>query len=578
MATKIAPVAKKETIDYSGNATNNLWKLRDTHNSSQSGHRERIMQVLDNIREGFVCIYSEIFTDKKMIETIFNLAERGVRFYILTNEYSQELDPLNGKALIRFSGVNNIGSFILANPNSNMPRGVFFGGQLTEPSLLIEHFSFNLKSEEIKELFRHFCYQFWENAKTEIIEKNIQKNVEPKPIDIYYDLEKFNGKDYVYGTLFDFIETTGRGNLSGQRIVYLDKEKQLPEEIKASSDIALGDNQMKQLLPKEEFEAQKPVFKDDGVSVQITYSWQNVPFYLPENAKRHNLYIQWETEKKKIDDYLSTQLTNIEDLAKKENTISKRITRFFLGKKTQFEELKRQIMELQKVDFPNITREDRDKKISSIKEISSSISSHSREIDNENRKALIDEEIEKLQQQVDAKKSELEQKEKDRSEKESGRTALNDELQSVSEKIKATDKEDKKAIEELSSKEKDLKDQIKQSGIFINKVEDDMKKIEKEIHNLENAIKSEETKKQQVDSQNEKAESSLTAFGSKKDKKHQNSTPAKGLEIQNLPQLPQTGNLFSANGDSFLAIENWEEYNDGKVEAERFKAKLCVIK
>ena len=578
MATKIAPVTKKETVDYSGNATNNLWKLRDTNNSSQSGHRERIMQVLDNIREGFVCIYSELFNDKKMIESIFSLAEKGVRFYILTNEYSQELNPLNGKALIRYSGVQNTGSFILANPNSNMPKGIFFGGQLTEPSLFIEHFSFNLKSEEIKELFRHFCYQFWENAKTEIIEKNNQKNVEPKPIDIYYDSEKYNGKDYVYGTLFDFIETTGRGNLSGQRIVYLNKEKLLPEEIKASSEIALSDNQMKQLLPREEFEAQKPVFKDDGVSVQITYSWKNVPFYLPENAKRHNLYTQWETEKKKINDYLSTLLTTIEDLEKKEKTISEKLSQFFLGKKNQFRVLKTQIEELQKVDFPNITKEERNEIITSINKISSDISSHSREIDNENKKASIEEEIEKLQQQVDAKKLELEQKEKKLSGKESERNALNNEMKAVSENLEKTDKEDKKAIEELSSKENKLKDQIKQSEIIINKVEDEKNKIEKDIKELENKIKYEESEKQKINSQDEKEESSLTAILSKKDQKHQNATPAKGLDIQNLPQLPQTGNLFSANGDNFLAIENWEEYNDGKIEAEKFKAKLCAIK
>lgn len=578
MATKIAPVTKKETVDYSGNATNNLWKLRDTNNSSRSGHRERIMQVLDNIREGFVCIYSELFSDKKMIEPIFNLAERGVRFYILTNEYSQELDPLNGKALIRFSGVNNIGSFILANPNSNMPQGVFFGGQLTEPSLLIEHFSFNLKSEEIKELFRHFCYKFWENAKNEIIEKNNPKNVEPSPIDIYYDLEKFNGKDYVYGTLFDFMEKSERGDLSGQKIVYLDKEKLLPEEIKASSDIALGDNQMKQLLPKEEFEAQKPVFKDDGVSVQITYSWQNVPFYLPENAKRHNLYIQWETENKKIDDYLSTLLTNIEDLAKKENTISKRITRFFLGKKNQFADLKSQISELQNVDFPNITEDVRDEKIMSINEISSKISSHSREIDKENKKALLDEEIEKLQQQVDDQKAELTKKETEISEKEGNKIKLNEELQSIEEKSETTDKEDKNIMEELSSKVKSLKDKIKELETFIKRDEDDKNKIVKEIKRLENSIESKNSEKQKIDSQDEKAVSSLTAFSSKKDKKQQISNAAKGFEIQNLPRLPQTGKLFSANGNLYLAIENWEEYDDGMSEAKRLNAKLCAIK
>jgi chromosome segregation ATPase len=290
------------------------------------------------------------------------------------------------------------------------------------------------------------------------------------------------------------------------------------------------------------------------------------------------LYIQWETEKKKIDDYLSTLLTNIEDLAKKENTISKRITRFFLGKKNQFADLKSQISELQNVDFSNITKDVRDEKIMSINEISSKISSHSREIDKENKKALLDEEIEKLQQQVDEQKAKLTKKETEISEKEGNKIKLNEELQSIEEKSETTDKEDKNIMEELSSKVKSLKDKIKELETFIKRDEDDKNKIAKEIKRLENSIESKKSEKQKIDSQDEKAVSSLTAFSSKKDKKQQNSNATKGFEIQNLPWLPQTGKLFSANGNLYLAIENWEEYDDGMSEAKRLNAKLCATK
>lgn len=574
MANKIVPIPQKEIVNYGDRIVENFWKPKMTTSFTQSGHKNAIISLLQNVQSGFVCVCSEKLEDKDIIKLLFDLSEK-IRVYILVNDYSKELDIINGKALIRYSGVKNIGSFVLVNPNSYAPKGICFGGQMTDESLQTARFSFELRIHETKELFCHFCYHFWENAKMETIDKN---SIDSKPIDIYYDADKFNGKDYVFGTLFDFIEKIERVNLSAQSIIYLGKEKEIPTEIKLETAQDLGDNQQKELLPKEEFEAQKPTFKDDGVSVQITYSWQNVPFFLPANAKEHIWYNQWNNEKNKIDNKLSMLLKDIDDLEKKEKTLSKRTIRFFLGKKNQFVGLKRQIEELQKIDFPNITKEERNEKISSINEISSKISSHSIEIDKENKKALLDEEIEKLQQQVDAKKSELEQKEKNRSEKESGRNALNVELQSVSEKLKATDKEDKKAIEELSSKEKDLKDQIKQSEIFINKVEDDKNKIEKEINRLENSIESKKSEKQKIDSQDEKAESPLTAFVSKKDKKQQNSNVTKGFEIQNLPQLPQIGKLFSANGNTYLAIENWEEYNNGKAEAERFKAKLCAIK
>lgn len=576
MANKIVPIPKKETVNYGDRIVENFWKPKKTTSFTQSGHKNAIIRLLHNVQDGFVCVCSEKLENKDIIKLLFDLPGK-IRVYILVNDYSKELDIINEKALIRF-GVNDIGSFVLVNPNSNASKGICFGGKMTDESLQTKSFSFQLSNNETQELFRHFCYQFWGNAQNEIIVKGSSKNVSSKPIDIYYDADKFDGKDYVFGTLFDFVEKTERVKLSGQNIIYFGKEKELPTEIKLETSQDLGDNPQKEFLPKEEFEAQKPTFNDDGVSVQITYSWQNVPFFLPANPKEHNLYTQWEAEKKKIDDFLSTLLTIIEDIEKKENTISKRITRFFLGKKTQFEELKRQIMELQKVDFPNITREERDKIISSIKKISSSISSHSREIDNENRKALLDEEIEKLQQQVDEQKAELTKKETEISEKEGNKIKLNEELQSIEEKSETTDKEDKKIMEELSSKVKSLKDKIRELETFIKRDEDDKNKIAKEIKRLENSIESKKSEKQKIDSQEEKAESSLTALGLKKDKKQLNSNTAKDFEIQNLPQLPQTGKLFSANGTPYLAIENWEEYDDGMSEAKRLNAKLCATK
>ena len=573
MADKIVPIQKNETVNYGDRLVENFWKPKSTTSFTQRGHKDAIISLLQNVQDGFVCVCSEKLDDKDIIKLLFDLSGK-IRVYILVNDYSTGLDIINGKALIRYSGVKNIGSFVLVNPNSNAPKGICFGGQMTDESLQSARFSFELRINETRELFRHFCYLFWENAKME----NNGKVDTSKPIDIYYDADKFGGKDYVFGTLFDFEERTERVNLSGQNIIYLGKETEIPTGIKPKTSLNLVDNIQKELLPKEEFEAQKPVFKDDGVSIQIAYSWRNVPFYLPENAKEHNLYTQWNHEKKKIDNKLTELLERIENLEKKENTLSSRISRFFFGKKNQFVGLKSQITELQNVDFPNLTKVFRDEKVTSINEISSNISSHSREIDTENQKAKLDDEIEKLQQQVEATKSELSQKEKTISEKESNRNALKDELKSVSEKLTTTDKEDKTTIEDLSSKEKSLKGRINELETFINKNKDEKNNIEKEINRLENTIKSKQSEKQQIDSQDEKAESSLNAFSSNKDKRQQNSNATKGFEIQNLPQLPQTGKLYSANNNTYLAIENWEEYDDGLSEAIRLNAKLCATK
>ena len=539
METKIQPIAKQETVNYGDRDVKNFWL--PCSEGSHSGHKDSIKRLLQNVQSGFICVYSECLEDKDIINLLFDLSKR-VRIYVLVNEYSSAMDILRGKVLIRYSGINNIGSFILINPNSNATKGMFFGGQLTEGSLLLEHPSFfSIVSNEAKELFRHFCYMFWERAKTEIIEKE-EVEVKTKPFDIYYDTDKSRGKDYVYDTLFVSVERECRKNLAGKRIVYCGNEKQLPTPIQAENTQDLGDNKMKELLPKEKFEAQKPTFKDDGVSIQIEYTWQNVPFYLPDNAKEHNLYSQWETEKGKIKQKLDSLTSALSELEKRENTVSKNIARFFLGKKQKFAELKDLISKIQLVDFSTVTKEKRDEYIGQINKISDEITMHGIEIDEENRKAKLQEEINEIDEQIKTKQQELTEKK-----------------------------------EELADKKKNTKSDDKTAHTFIKKLDDEIQKIEKSIKNFENQKNSKQKEIEKGNNENRRAGSSLDAFGNTGNKQ-KNQSGGKSFELQNLPQLPQVGTLYQAGGKSFLAIEYWEDYEQGKAEAERLKAELCATK
>ena len=415
MATKIQPIAKQETVNYGDNDVKNFWIPRSE--GSHSGHKDSIKRLLQNVQNGFICVYSEKLEDKDIIKLLFDLSEK-VRVYVLVNEYSSEMDILKGKVLIRYSGINNLGSFVLVNPNSNAIKGMFFGGQLTEGSLLLEHTSYSITSDEVKELFRHFCFMFWERAKTEIIEKDeVEVEVKAKPLDIYYDTDKFVGKDYVYGTLFEFVESDCRKNIAGKNIVYCGNEKQLPIVIQAETMQDIGENKTKKLLPKEEFEAQKPEFKDDGVSVEINYTWTNVPFYLPSDAKKHNVYTQWETEKGKIKQKLDSLSEAISALEKQENSISSKLTRFFLGKKRQFIELKESISSIKLHDFSVLAKEERNGYIRQINKISSDIAMHGIEIDEENRKAKLQEEINEIDEQIKSKQQELTKKKEELADK-----------------------------------------------------------------------------------------------------------------------------------------------------------------
>lgn len=650
MADKIIPIQKNETIDFSGKKVNGFWHF-EGHAELNEKPIDAISHFLQMVKNGVVCIYSEKLEDKSLIDLLFRISEKA-HVYILLNDYSKELEPLTGRALLRYSGVKNTGSFVLINPNSNNSEGLFFGGSLTANSLT-EHFLFEVSQDDIKELFRHFCYQFWTNAKTEILESGTPKDVTSKPIDIYYDSQKFDGKDYVYGTLFNFVDETERKNLTGEKIIYLSQEKNTPIEIKSETTTDLGDNKLNELLPKHEFELQKPELKDDGVSAKINYLWQNVPFYLPEGAKQHNLYTQWENEKEKISIKLQSFLNRIEELEKKEDTISSRIKRFFLGKKNQFSVLKKQIHELQKVDFPNLSKETRDEKAMNINSISKDIATHSKDIDIENQKALLDEDIEKLQTQLNETKIQLqhiktgrEQKELTRSKKvetfcsankieneykfsaelnilkqqvsriekdinneklsqnkcENEKINVENEIKTIKEsekqpelfqkknetlkKMQETIAEAERKIEGLLSTKanfdfkitsiENLQKELKNDDIFIQKDKDEERRTEGEIRRFEVSIGAKQKEKDKLSE--EKSDhierSSLESF-SKKSKSNEGSGKN---DIQNIPQLPQVGTLYSYERNSFLAIENWEEYDLGKKESERFNAKLCAVK
>lgn len=165
---------------------------------------------------------------------------------------------------------------------------------------------------------------------------------------------------------------------------------------------------------------------------------------------------------------------------------------------------------------------------------------HGIEIDNENKKARIEEEIDELKAKLDDKKKELSAKE-----------------------------------EEIQSKKSNNDDDT-----FISKAETEKKSIEKELKNLENQINSKRKEMEKTNTEQQSSDgSSLEVFNTKGNKKNTKpATSKQQFEIRKLPQLPQVGKLFTSGGHSYLAIEFWEDYELGEIEAERLKAKLCATK
>jgi hypothetical protein len=410
MATKIKPISKTKTIDYGNELLQNFWRQKSNIPANQN-HRKQISDILKSVQEGVVCIQSEILTDKEIIKQIFDSAKNlNVRFYILVNEYSQELDVLNEICLIRYE-VKNKGSFVLVNPSSNKLSGMFFSGQFTEQNIAeTQRISRSLEEQEIEELYRHFCFHFWETAQKERLEKGKENNVTSKPLDIFHNANAFDGKDFVYGTLFDFVEITKRSEMSDKQLISVNQETKIPTLINPKRIIEIGENIAEILLPKNEFEVQEPNFTDDKVSINIEFIWQNVPFYLPEKASENSLYERWKKKNEEIIKQLDSILQKIETAEKKEASLSKALSRFFLGKKKVFSSLKNEIGDLKQGDFANQSEAKLKEKINRINEINAQVQNEIGEIENENRKAKLDEEIESFKIEISTKEIELKTK------------------------------------------------------------------------------------------------------------------------------------------------------------------------
>lgn len=590
MRTKIQSISKTKTIDYSNELMQNFWQQKSNISANQN-HKSEIEKIIQSAQEGIVCIQTETLTDKGLIKQIFDIAQNfKVRFYILVNEYSQELDLLNEICLIRYE-VKNIGSFILVNPNSDKPQGFFFTGQLTEQSLdKSQHISRSLDTKETDELFRHFCFQFWETAKKEVIEKGKHNDVTSKPLDVFHDINTFDGKDFVYSTIFDFSKKANRSELSDKKIIYLNEETQIPTQINSKSTKDLGEHILDNLLPKSEFENQEPNFTDDRISVNTEYKWKNIPFYLPEKATESSLYENWKKKNDEIEKAIESILHKIQEAEKKEGNLSKAISRFFLGKKNIFRTLKNEINNLRDTNFANEIEAELKEKINRINEINAEVQSEVSEIEIENHKAKLDEEIENLKthilEQEDIlaiQKNELEAKESNMNKSldefclkyNIDKNKLGQEKNNLGQL--AGEKNKKKNPEEAKEAEKKLNELKEiQNTTFISKTESEVKELEKKINSLKNQINAKEKEKNKQISQS--SSSSLSEVIGDKNSKQNNSKKPQLLQIPDLKQLPIIGKLFQVSNQHYLAIQNWEEYEIGKKEAKRLEANLCALK
>jgi hypothetical protein len=388
----------------------------------------------------------------------------------------------------------------------------------------------------------------------------IPKNV-IVPDDIFYALKANKEQILQIKDLFDkyknranyeFFNSDIRKNLSGKVILPLEGKAVI--EIKKIVNTNLGNNNTgKELLPYSELKSSEPQFIDSGDSIETQYTWSNIPFYLPQNSKKHGLYADWENEKQKIISTLDSILNKINDAVKKKASISQRLFRFFLGKETVFNDQKNEIetLKTESEQFPFLEKEDFSEKIRKIDKIQKELSEHVADIDEEDRKSRIDEKIDQLKIDIEKSKEKLQLK--------------NEELSN-----KEIDKQ--KRIEDLKKANEEINLNKIEGELFISKTKTEKDAIDKEIKRLEDEISRKEKEKNNPPVAFAKRTSNLDVFNPK----NNNSNAGEMKNFTTKPPLPKTGTLYQAEGKAYLAINDWDEFEPAKKEAERLNAILCA--
>jgi hypothetical protein len=346
-----------------------------------------------------------------------------------------------------------------------------------------------------------------------------------------------------------------------------------------------------EFFEKSIFANQEPKFADDNISCKIEFRWNINPFYLPQNAKKAKIYEEWQ----KIENEFQNICNQLEkSISESENkNITEKLKRFFLSKKQSFSKYSEELNELKILKLSELEISKRKEIVTQFNNLLKNVLANISEIDTEIKKSEIDAVIEKLNSDLELKKSSLEEfikaeeqklKEKEDTKQQNINEFLEKhgkneaELASFKAELtqKAGKKNRKKNPKEAEDAQKTLNELQEIEGFnFRNKFEEEKQKFEKDIKKIEQEIERKEKEKAKIGNETDQQSSSLDIVISGKEGKSKNQK----LEFtipENLLHLPKVDDLYEQGNQKFLAIEFWEDYEIGKKETERFKAKLCA--
>ncbi len=366
---------------------------------------------------------------------------------------------------------------------------------------------------------------------------------------------------------------------------------QLKKEEKLTIKISL--EKLKQVKEKNEVAheldrvlEEKPHLKEP-FSLQVIYQIEFFPLSIPKSTEKDTLQKQWE----EIDLKYKTKLKELKDYAtfveEKKKSITEKVfsslKSLFAGKTHKVNIQLDEIQKLEEINFlQSSNKENLVKQVNQIvdelnqdfNEIQDKIEEQTQKIQWEEKKEKLDKELQDLEKNLQEKSNSIQEFisnfEKTKAEKETEIHSLEGQVQTLQ-------------AEEKKKAENDLEDKKKSLNAFLNSKKQDQSKLEKERDQIQAKIKS---KEEELKSHGEKFVYRKTETTKESSLQGIAKTPQKTSQTKQVSHLqfslpkeepPKVGILYNYQDSRYLAIEFWEEYETAFSEAQRLKAKLCIL-
>jgi hypothetical protein len=399
---------------------------------------------------------------------------------------------------------------------------------------------------------------------------------------------------YRRGADYSFRASDRRSELAGRTVLRVGEQTEF--QICSETSVSLGEQRpWLDLVSKEKVELREPTkdMTDDGKSVTIQFSWTNVPFCLPQPAQEHKLYQEWRQQESRIQDHLDKLIGLIAAVESRDSTFVA-IKRLLAGNKVLLLQDCDELSDFRKREFSRISKDDLKRIVSRINELGKKLTDSQSDIDEEERKAKIDAEINELELQESARRQEKEAAERQLESLEKKRTdglrAFCEKYEIPAERMNAfkddhlqkAGQKNRKANPEEASKAQAVLDELK-----VADCEKDIREAQNRKSDLESEIKRVQQQKAQKEYEKQKSAqkrenksplNNMFKHGQKVTISSGNTaTKPEALAAPNLEPLPEVGELKTADRKDYLAIRYWEEFEKGQSEATRLRATLCAF-